>query len=52
MREQELLKKGYRKYTGEKVDVYFNKDICEHSGVCVSGLPEVFNTKRKPWICQ
>lgn len=50
MNEKELLEKGYRNYTGEDIDVYFNLDICTHSGVCTSGLPSVFDVKKKPWI--
>ena len=48
--EQELLDKGYRKYYGEEIDVYFNLDICQHSGICTMTLPDVFDLKRKPWI--
>ncbi|EIA20488.1 (4Fe-4S)-binding protein [Listeria fleischmannii] len=50
MNERELLENGYRKYHGEKVDVYFNTAICEHSGNCVRGNGELFNLDRKPWI--
>lgn len=50
MNEQQLLDKGYRKYAGEGVDIYFNLDICQHSGNCVNGNRAVFDTKRKPWI--
>ncbi|WP_249869074.1 (4Fe-4S)-binding protein [Oceanobacillus saliphilus] len=50
MDEKDLLENGYRKYTGEAIDVFFNKDICVHSARCVKGSPEVFNTKRKPWV--
>lgn len=50
MNENELLASGYRKYSGTNIDVYFNANICAHSGVCVRGLKEVFNLKRKPWI--
>lgn len=48
--EKELLENGYRKYSGEDVDVYFNTDICTHSANCVKGSPEVFDTKRRPWV--
>ncbi len=34
---QALLDGGYRCYTGEKIDVYFNTAICQHSGNCVRG---------------
>jgi hypothetical protein len=30
--DKELLEAGYRAYTGEKIDVYFNTAICQHSG--------------------
>lgn len=48
--EKELLENGYRKYSGEDVDVYFNTDICTHSANCVRGNPAVFDTKRRPWV--
>lgn len=28
--DQALLDGGYRCYTGEKIDVYFNTAICQH----------------------
>ena len=45
--DKELLEAGYRAYTGEKIDVYFNTDICQHSGNCVRGSAKLFNLKRK-----
>lgn len=50
MNEQELLAKGYRKYSGKDVDIYFNLGVCIHSGNCVRGNKDVFYTKRRPWI--
>lgn len=50
MEEKDLLEKGYRKYCGDKVDIYFNVDMCEHSGNCTKGSSLVFNVDRKPWI--
>ena len=50
MTHEELIEKGDRRYTGDKIDVYFNLKICQHSGVCTTGLPAVFELKRKPWI--
>ncbi len=50
MNEKELLAKGYRKYCGDGVDIYFNGAMCAHSGNCVRGNKAIFNTKRKPWI--
>ena len=45
--DKELLDAGYRAYTGEKIDVYFNTAMCQH---CVRGSAKLFNLKRKPWI--
>lgn len=50
MTEKELIEKGYRKYQGKEIDVYFNTNVCIHSGVCVKGLKSVFDTKKRPWI--
>ena len=48
--DKDLLEAGYRVYTGEKMDVYFNTSMCQHSGNCVRGSARLFNLKRKPWI--
>ncbi len=37
-------------YTGPIVNVSYDAEICEHSGVCVRGMPSVFNTAKRPWI--
>lgn len=50
MDEKELLEKGYRKYTGAAVDVYYNNEICQYSGNCFRGNRAVFDPKRHPWI--
>ncbi|MDR1266116.1 MAG: (4Fe-4S)-binding protein [Propionibacteriaceae bacterium] len=39
-----------RVYRGQDIDVSFDAALCIHAAVCVKGLPEVFNTSRKPWI--
>ncbi|MBO0446700.1 (4Fe-4S)-binding protein [Enterococcus ureilyticus] len=48
--EELLLEEGYRKYSGEKLDIYYSKDICAHIGNCVRGNPDVFEVGRRPWI--
>ncbi|WP_039057315.1 4Fe-4S mono-cluster protein YjdI [Enterobacter sp. Bisph1] len=48
--DKELLDAGYRVYTGEKIDVYFNTSVCKHAGNCVRGNTKLFDLKRKPWI--
>lgn len=37
-------------YENEHIIVYWNSDICKHSGNCVRGDSEVFNPNRRPWI--
>jgi uncharacterized Fe-S cluster protein YjdI/CDGSH-type Zn-finger protein len=37
-------------YQAEGVTVYFNARRCIHSAECVRGLPDVFDTKQRPWI--
>ena len=43
--DRALLDGGYRCYTGENIDVYFNTAICQHSGNCVRGNGKLFNLK-------
>jgi uncharacterized Fe-S cluster protein YjdI len=37
-------------YEGERIEVSFDSELCQHSGECVRGLPGVFDVKRRPWI--
>ena len=37
-------------YSGEGVTILWQPDKCIHSGVCVRGLPSVFNPGKSPWI--
>ncbi|WP_086444178.1 (4Fe-4S)-binding protein [Candidatus Enterococcus lemimoniae] len=48
--EQMLLEEGFRKYSGEDLDIFYSKDICAHIGNCVRGNPAVFEVGRRPWI--
>ena len=50
MVESQLLEKKKKKYKGENLDIYFHKDLCQHSGNCVNGDPTVFEVGRVPWI--
>ncbi|GCF93381.1 hypothetical protein NRIC_12720 [Enterococcus florum] len=48
---RELLEqKGYKRYRGENIDIYYDKNICAHIGNCVRGNPEIFEVGRRPWI--
>ena len=37
-------------WTAPGIEVTFAPDVCRHTGVCVRGLPAVFDVKRKQWI--
>ena len=37
-------------YTNGEVTVVWKSALCKHSGICVRGLPQVFNFLRRPWI--
>ncbi|HEX4852131.1 MAG TPA: (4Fe-4S)-binding protein [Puia sp.] len=37
-------------YTNGEVTIIWKPNICQHSGICVHGLPSVFNSKKRPWI--
>jgi len=39
-----------RTYVGRDIEVSFDLDLCIHIGVCVTGLPEVFELHRRPWV--
>jgi uncharacterized Fe-S cluster protein YjdI len=37
-------------YENADIVVTFDPNVCKHTGVCVRGLPMVFDVKRKRWI--
>jgi CDGSH-type Zn-finger protein/uncharacterized Fe-S cluster protein YjdI len=42
-----MARKAYR---SERITVSFDLRRCIHARECVRGLPEVFNTEKRPWI--
>lgn len=42
--------KRLQTYETPEITVTFDPNVCIHSGVCVRGLPLVFDTNRKRWI--
>jgi uncharacterized Fe-S cluster protein YjdI len=44
------MTKRLQVYETDEISVSFDPNICIHSGVCVRGLPLVFDVKRKHWI--
>ncbi|WP_288097263.1 (4Fe-4S)-binding protein [Hydrotalea sp.] len=39
-----------KKYINGEITIVWKPGVCIHSGICVRGLPLVFNTDLKPWI--
>ncbi len=39
-----------RAYRADGITVYFNARKCWHTGICLRGLPLVFDVGRRPWV--
>lgn len=37
-------------YTNGEVTVIWKPGLCQHAGVCVKMLPEVYHPKERPWV--
>jgi uncharacterized Fe-S cluster protein YjdI len=37
-------------YEASEITVTFEPDLCTHSGICLRGLPGVFDIRRKRWV--
>lgn len=44
--EKEITKN----YSNGEVTIHWRPSKCIHSGICVKGLPGVFNVNKRPWI--
>jgi uncharacterized Fe-S cluster protein YjdI len=38
------------KYPAERITIVWKPEICQHAGVCVKMLPEVYHPKERPWV--
>jgi uncharacterized Fe-S cluster protein YjdI len=39
-----------KEFSNGEITVFWRADRCIHSANCLIGLPEVFNSKKRPWI--
>jgi uncharacterized Fe-S cluster protein YjdI len=39
-----------KEYTNGETTVVWQAEKCVHSGICLMGLPKVFNLKARPWV--
>ena len=37
-------------YKADEVTVTFDPNVCRHTGVCLRGLPAVFDVREKRWV--
>lgn len=37
-------------YSNGELTILWQPDICQHAGICVKMLPNVYNPKERPWI--
>ena len=44
------MSKPLQLYETNEIAVTFEPHLCIHSGVCVRGLPAVFDVRRKRWV--
>lgn len=50
MRDPRTGTKRVQTYETPDIVVTFDPNVCIHSGVCVLGLPLVFDVRRKRWV--
>lgn len=44
------MTKPLQSYEAPGIVVTFDPNICRHTGICLRGLPAVFDIKRRRWV--
>jgi len=44
------MAKRLQTYETPGITVTFDPNVCQHTGVCIRGLPLVFDIRRRQWI--
>lgn len=44
------MEKKVHRYTGDGIEVTWDKKRCIHAAECIRGLPAVFDTSERPWV--
>lgn len=37
-------------YTNGEITIIWKPKLCQHAGICVKSLPNVYKPKEKPWL--
>ena len=37
-------------YSNGELTIIWQPDLCQHSGICVKALPQVYDPQARPWI--
>jgi uncharacterized Fe-S cluster protein YjdI len=45
-----VMKNIIKKYSNHEVTVVWQPEKCIHSAICISGLPNVFDNQKRPWV--
>lgn len=41
---------GIHRYKSDKIEVTYDPKRCIHAALCLMGLPQVFDTRARPWV--
>lgn len=44
------MKDVTKEYSNGEITVVWKAALCQHAGICVKTLPDVYKPKEKPWI--
>jgi len=50
LNEFKIKKESVKEYTNGEVTVFWKAELCIHSANCLIGLPDVFDSGKRPWI--
>jgi uncharacterized Fe-S cluster protein YjdI len=45
-----MSRDNQREYTNGEVTIFWRPNLCIHSGICFSGLSQVFDPDERPWV--
>ncbi len=39
-----------KEYSNGEITIKWQANLCQHAGICVKTLPQVYNPKASPWL--